>query len=87
MCSSKAQVYVAPSAVLSKPTSNSVFVALGQTTQVLQEPTPCALRELVKPIYIDAPDKSSGKRRQNIRISSDLVDFIPVNELTKEKTA
>mgnify|MGYP007039004844 FL=1 len=32
-------------------------------------------------------DKSSGKRRQNIRISYDLVGFIPLNELMKEETA
>ena len=49
--------------------------------------TPYALRELVKAIYIEAPDKSSGKRRQNIRISYDLVGFIPVEELVKEETA
>ena len=53
----------------------------------LQEMTPYALRELVKAIYIEAPDKSSGKRRQNIRISYDLVGFIPLNELVKEETA
>ena len=53
----------------------------------LQELTPYALRELVKAIYIEAPDKSSGKRRQNIRISYDLVGFIPLNELMKEETA
>ena len=53
----------------------------------LQELTPYALRELVKAIYIEAPDKSSGKRRQNIRISYDLVGFIPLNELVKEQTA
>ena len=53
----------------------------------LQELTPYALRELVKAIYIEAPDKSSGKRRQNIRISYDLVGFIPLNELVKEETA
>ena len=45
------------------------------------------LRELVKAIYIGAPDKSSGKRRQNIRISYDLVGFIPVDELMKQETA
>ena len=44
-------------------------------------------RELVKGVYIEAPDKSSGKRRQNIRISYDLVGFIPLNELMKEETA
>lgn len=53
----------------------------------LQELTPYALRELVKAIYIGAPDKSSGKRRQNIRISYDLVGFIPVDELMKQETA
>ena len=53
----------------------------------LDELTPYALRELVKGVYIEAPDKSSGKRRQNIRISYDLVGFIPLNELMKEETA
>lgn len=53
----------------------------------LQEMTPYALRELVKGIYIEAPDKSSGKRRQGIRISYDLVGFIPVEELMKQETA
>ena len=53
----------------------------------LQELTPYALRELVKALYSGAPDKSSGKRRQNIRISYDLVGFIPVDELMKQETA
>ena len=53
----------------------------------LQELTPYALRELVKAIYIEAPDKSSGKRQQGIRISYDLVGFIPVDELMKQETA
>ena len=53
----------------------------------LQEMTPYALRELAKGIYIEAPDKSSGKRRQGIRISYDLVGFIPVDELMKQETA
>ena len=52
----------------------------------LDELTPYALRKLVKAIYIEAPDKSSGKRRQNIRISYYLVGFIPLNELMKEET-
>ena len=53
----------------------------------LDELTPYALCELVKGVYIEAPDTSSGKRRQNIRISYDLVGFIPLNELMKEETA
>ena len=53
----------------------------------LQEMTPYALRELVKGIYIEAPDKSSGKRRQGVRISYDLVGFVTVEELLKQETA
>ena len=53
----------------------------------LQEMTPYALRELVKGIYVEAPDKSSGKRRQGVRISYDLVGFVPVEELLKQETA
>ena len=46
-----------------------------------------ALRELVKGIYVEASDKNSGKRRQGIRISYDLVGFILVEELMKQETA
>ena len=53
----------------------------------LQELTPYALRELVKAVYVESPDKSSGKRQQGIHISYDLAGFIPLNELTRQKTA
>ena len=53
----------------------------------LQELTPYALRELVKTVYIGAPDKSIGKRRQDIRIVYDLVGYIPLDELAKQETA
>lgn len=46
-----------------------------------------ALRELVSAIYVDAPDKSSGKRVQNIHIKYDGLGFIPLNELMKKETA
>ena len=47
---------------------------------------PYVLHELVKAIYVDAPDKSSGKRRQHIHIQYDGLGFIPLNELlTSEK--
>ena len=46
-----------------------------------------ALRELVSAIYVDAPDKSSGKRVQHIHIQYDGLGFIPLNELMKEETA
>ena len=48
---------------------------------------PYALRELVQAIYVDTPDKSSGKRRQNIHIKYDGIGFIPLNELMQKKTA
>ena len=46
-----------------------------------------ALRELVSAIYVDAPDKSSGKRVQHIHIKYDGLGFIPLKELMKEETA
>ena len=46
-----------------------------------------ALHELVSAIYVDAPDKSSGKRQQHIHIKYDGLGFIPLDELMKEETA
>ena len=45
------------------------------------------LHELVSAIYVDAPDKSSGKRQQHIHIKYDGLGFIPLDELMKEETA
>jgi DNA invertase Pin-like site-specific DNA recombinase len=45
------------------------------------------LHELVSAIYVEAPDKSSGKRRQHIHIQYDGIGFIPLDELMKEETA
>ena len=45
------------------------------------------MRELVKAVYVQPPDMSSGKRRQRIRIRYDLVDFIPLDTLMKRETA
>ena len=42
---------------------------------------PYALHELIKAIYVEAPDRSTGVRRQAIHISYDLVDEIPIEEL------
>ena len=46
--------------------------------------TPYALRELVKAIYIEAPDKSSGKRRQGIHIATSL-DLSPCQNWKKRR--
>ena len=53
----------------------------------LDELTPMLCVNLSREFIPKPPDKSSGKRRQNIRISYDLVGFIPLNKLTKEETA
>ena len=46
-----------------------------------------ALHELIKAIYVDAPDKSSGKLRQHIHIQYDVLGFIPLNELLAQEKA
>ena len=53
----------------------------------LDELTPYAAHELIKAIYVGAPDKSSGKRRQSVYIQYDLIGFIPLDELMKQQTA
>ena len=53
----------------------------------LDELTPYMAHELIKAIYVGAPDKSSGKRRQTIYIQYDLIGFIPLDELMKQETA
>lgn len=53
----------------------------------MEELTPYVAHELIKAIYVGAPDKSSGKRRQSIHIEYDLIGFIPLNELMKQETA
>ena len=63
------------------------FIQRAHKCADVQKLTPYVLRELVKAIYIEAPDKSSGKRRQDIRIAYDLVGFIPLEELMKQETA
>ena len=63
------------------------FIQRVRKYEDLDELTPYAQWELVKAIYIEAPYKSNGKRHQGIRISYDLVGFIPLNELMKEETA
>ena len=62
------------------------FVQRVKRSSTLTELTSYALRELVKAVYVDAPDKSSGKRRQKVHIEYDLVGYIPVDELLKDGT-
>ena len=41
----------------------------------------------MKAVYVDAPDKSSGTRRQKVQIENDLEGYIPVDELLKAEQA
>ncbi|MDD7353671.1 MAG: recombinase family protein [Oscillospiraceae bacterium] len=59
------------------------FIQRARRHTDLTELTPYALRELVKAVYVEAPDKSSGKRKQRVHIEYDLVGYIPVDELIK----
>ena len=63
------------------------FVHRVKRNSTLTELTPYALRELVKAVYVEAPDKSSGKCRQKVHIEYDLVGYIPVDELLKAEQA
>ena len=64
-----------------------VFIQRVKKYTTLKELTPYAPRELVKGIYVEAPDKSSGKRKQKAHIEYDLVGYIPVDELMKAEQA
>ena len=70
-----------------EPENIEQFVQRGKKNGTLTELTPYALRELAKAVYVEAPNKSSGKRRQKVHIEYDLVGYIPVDELLKEEQA
>ena len=47
----------------------------------LDELTPAILNDMIKAVYVHAPDKSSGHREQQIDISYDLVGILPASLL------
>lgn len=54
----------------------------------LQELTPSILNDLVKRVYVHAPQKIDGKRSQNIEIVYDMVGILPLSLLNgNDKTA
>ncbi len=70
------------------------FIRRAKQYPDLQELTPTALNDLVNKVYVCAPDKSSGHRVQEVRISLSLIGFLPesfitemLNHQAKEKTA
>ncbi len=56
----------------------------------LDELTPSVLNDMVKTVYVHAPDKSKGHREQQNDISYDLVGILPaslLNDLQNGETA
>lgn len=54
----------------------------------LAELTPTILNDLVSKVFVEAPNKSDGKRRQSIHISYDLMGILPeLNTPTHEEMA
>ena len=47
----------------------------------LEKLTPAILNDLVKAVYVHAPDKSSGHWVQEVEISCDLIGILPANLL------
>lgn len=58
------------------------FIGKEQKYLDLDELTPAVLNDMVKAVYVHAPDKSSGKREQQVDMSYDLVGILPVSLLT-----
>lgn len=67
--------------------SSELFIQKADKYVGIEKLTPYALRELIQGIYVEAPDKSTGKRRQTIHIKYDGIGFIPLDVLMNGKTA
>ena len=66
------------------------FISKVQKYLNLDELTPSVLNDMVKAVYVHAPDKSKGHREQQIDISYDLVGILPaslLNDLQNGETA
>ena len=66
------------------------FISKVQKYLDLDELTPSVLNDMVKAVYVHAPDKSKGHREQQIDISYDLVGILPaslLNDLQNGETA
>ena len=66
------------------------FISKVQKYLNLDELTPAVLNDMVKAVYVHAPDKSKGYREQQIDISYDLVGILPaamLNDLQNGETA
>lgn len=53
------------------------FIAKCKRYSSLDKLTPAVLNDLVSKVFVEAPDKSTGKRRQGIHVSYNLVGILP----------
>jgi len=60
------------------------FVAKCKKYVGLEELTPTILNDLVHKVFVEAADKSSGKRKQQLHVSYDLLGILPVLETPTE---
>lgn len=53
------------------------FIAKCKRYSGIQELTPIILNDLVSKVFVEAPDKSTGKRKQGIHVRYALVGILP----------
>lgn len=57
------------------------FIRLAKKHLYLEKLTPAVLNDMVKAVYVHAPDKSSGHRVQDVDISYNHIGILPANLL------
>lgn len=77
MFSGIAHVLIAGSKLEEKTTQVEDFIAKCKRYSSIVQLTPAFLNDLVPKVFVEAPDKSTGKRRQRIHISYNLVGILP----------
>ena len=60
------------------------FVAKCKKHVELEELTPTILNDFVHKVFVEAADKSSGKRKQQLHVSYDLLGILPMLEAPEE---
>ena len=61
--------------------SVDAFIRLAKKHLYLEKLTPAVLNDMVKAVYVHAPDKSSGHRVQDVDISYNHIGILPANLL------
>ena len=70
--------------------SVDTFIRLAKKHLYLEKLTPEVLNDMVKAVYVHAPDKSSGHRVQDVDISYNHIGILPANllyDIRNEKAA